>query len=64
MEVVVAEDGLHSCGVVIDNAATGNSFSDEDSMAEIWFLLGSERRIKPNSRYAVVHLVHKIVTEI
>lgn len=64
MDVVVADDALKASGIVFDQNNDVDIFSNVALEAGVWFLLGSELRLKPDPAWAAVHLPQELLDEL
>ncbi|UUT36405.1 hypothetical protein [Microbacterium elymi] len=64
MDVVVADDALKASGIVFDQNNDVDIFSNVALEAGVWFLLGSELRLKPDYAWAVVNLPQELLDEL
>ncbi|MDF2695181.1 MAG: hypothetical protein K0S65_3564 [Labilithrix sp.] len=64
MDVVVADDALKGADIVFDQNNDVDIFSNVALEAGVWFLLGSELRLKPDYRWAALHLPQELLDEL
>ncbi len=64
MDVVVADDALKASGIVFDQNNDVDIFSNVALEAGVWFLLGSELRLKPDYAWAAVNLPQELIDEL
>lgn len=64
LDIELAEEALRDSGIVFDQEASENIFSDAVLEAGVWYLLGAELRLKPDPAWACVNLSSEIVAEL
>ncbi|MCJ1708534.1 sigma factor-like helix-turn-helix DNA-binding protein [Microbacterium sp. VKM Ac-2923] len=60
----LAEESLRESTIVFDQANQAATFSDAALQAGIWYLLGSELRLKPDHEWAAVNLSQELLAEL
>jgi hypothetical protein len=60
----LADEALRTSGVIFDQEASENLFSDAVLEAGVWYLLASELRLKPDPLWASVNLTLEIASEL
>lgn len=64
IDVDVAEDALKASGIVFDQNNDVDVFSNVALEAGVWFLLGSQLRLKPDHAWAAVNLPQDLLDEL
>ncbi|MFB8146639.1 sigma factor-like helix-turn-helix DNA-binding protein [Microbacterium sp. NPDC056003] len=64
IDVDVAEDALKASGILFDQNNDVDIFSNVALEAGVWFLLGSELRLKPDPAWAAVYLPQDLLDEL
>lgn len=64
IDVVAADDALRASEIVFDHNNDVDVFSNVALEAGVWFLLGSELRLKPDYAWAVVNLPQELLDEL
>lgn len=60
----LADEALRASGIVFDQDNGVDTFSNLALEAGVWYLLGSELKLKPDHEWAVVHLPHALLDEL
>lgn len=64
IDIDVADDALKASDIVFDQNNDVDIFSDVALEAGVWFLLGSELRLKPDPAWAAVYLPQDLLDEL
>lgn len=64
IDVELAEEALRESSIVFDKSQIDDIFSKEAVAAGVWYLLGSELRLAPDSEWAVVNLDLSLMSEL
>lgn len=64
IDLELAEESLRESSIVFDQANQAAAFSDAALQAGIWYLLGSELRLKPDHEWAAVNLSRELLAEL
>ncbi|WP_431796043.1 sigma factor-like helix-turn-helix DNA-binding protein [Microbacterium enclense] len=64
IDLELAEESLRESPIVFDQANQAATFSDAALQAGIWYLLGSELRLKPDHEWAAVNLSQELLAEL
>jgi hypothetical protein len=64
IDVDVAEDALKASGILFDQNNDVDIFSNVALEAGVWFLLGSELRLKPDPAWSAVYLPQDLLDEL